>query len=68
MSRRHINNQTIGFGNPFIVLLYMLASIFIGMHLKHGFESAFKTLGINNEKIKNILQKVSIVFWLLVLV
>ena len=61
-----ISNQTIGFANPLITLLYMAASIFIGMHLKHGFESAFKTLGIHNGKIKTVLSKVSIVFWFFV--
>ena len=61
-----ISSQTIGFANPLITLLYMAASIFIGMHLKHGFESAFKTFGIHNGKIKTVLSKVSIVFWFFV--
>ena len=55
-----------GFANPYIALLYMAASIFIGMHLKHGFESAFKTLGVNNRKAKMVLNKVSIFFWFFV--
>ena len=56
-------NNLIGFGNPLITILYMLAPIFIGMHLKHGFESSFQTFGIENIKIKNILNKISILFW-----
>jgi len=61
-----ISNKTMGFANPYIALLYMAASIFIGMHLKHGFESAFKTLGVNNRKAKMVLNKVSIFFWFFV--
>jgi len=61
-----ISDNIIGFANPFITLLYMAASIFIGMHLKHGFESAFKTFGINNKKIKTALRKVAIFFWFFV--
>ena len=56
-------NNFIGFGNPLITMLYMLASIFIGMHLKHGFESSFQTFGIENNRLKNILNKISILFW-----
>ena len=59
-------NKIIGFGNPIITLLYMIVPILIGMHLKHGFESSFKTFGINNEKVKNLLNKVSIIFWFII--
>tara|TARA_B100000131_G_scaffold114801_1_gene111746 strand:+ start:3261 stop:3926 length:666 start_codon:yes stop_codon:yes gene_type:complete len=61
-----VNNKIIGFGNPFIVILYILATIFIGIHLKHGFESSFQTLGINNPKLRNILNKLSIIFWFVI--
>ncbi len=59
-------NNIVGFGNPLIAVLYMAASIFIGMHLKHGFESSFKTFGISNVRTKNIINKVAILFWFVV--
>ncbi len=61
-----VNNKIIGFGNPLIVILYISATIFIGLHLKHGFESAIQTLGINNPRARNILNKVSVLFWFVV--
>ncbi len=59
-------NNLVGFGNPLIAVLYMAASVFIGMHLKHGFESSFKTFGISNVRTKNIINKVAILFWFIV--
>jgi succinate dehydrogenase / fumarate reductase cytochrome b subunit len=34
---------------PFVIF-YIAAFIFLGFHLIHGFQSAFKTLGIDNKK------------------
>ena len=59
-------NNIVGFGNPLIAVLYMAASVFIGMHLKHGFESSFKTFGVSNARTKNIINKVAILFWFIV--
>ena len=59
-------NNIVGFGNPLIAVLYMAASIFIGMHLKHGFESSFKTFGSSKVRTKNIINKVAILFWFVV--
>jgi len=38
------------FTNIGFVLFYVVAMFFIGMHLKHGFQSAFQTLGLNHQK------------------
>ena len=38
------------FTNIGFVLFYVIAMLFIGMHLKHGFQSAFQTLGLNHQK------------------
>lgn len=36
------------FKNPLMVAWYLLALVAIGMHLSHGFGSAFQTLGVSN--------------------
>ncbi len=38
------------FTNIWFVLFYVISMLFIGMHLKHGFQSAFQTLGLNHQK------------------
>ncbi|MEN8202200.1 MAG: succinate dehydrogenase cytochrome b subunit [Bacteroidota bacterium] len=39
---------------PFVVF-YIAAFIFLGFHLIHGFQSAFKTLGLDNKKYTPII-------------
>jgi len=38
------------FAEPLLVLLYVVAMVFLGLHLSHGFASAFQTLGLNHKK------------------
>lgn len=38
------------FSNPIYVLFYVAAMVIIAMHLKHGFQSAFQSLGLNHQK------------------
>jgi succinate dehydrogenase / fumarate reductase, cytochrome b subunit len=44
------NNVVLGFQNPLVSGFYILAMIFLGLHLFHGIWSAFQTLGLNNRK------------------
>ena len=44
-------------------MFYIIAIILIAFHLKHGFESALKTLGIINRSKGSLLYKSSILFW-----
>jgi succinate dehydrogenase / fumarate reductase cytochrome b subunit len=37
---------------PWYSSLYIFSMILLGMHLNHGFQSAFQTLGLNNRKYK----------------
>lgn len=39
-------NVIIGFSNPWVVLFYVVAMAFLGLHLFHGAWSAFRTLGV----------------------
>ena len=53
----------VGFGNIFITILYLIAMIFLGSHLRHGFQSAIQTFGIKNTRLGKILIQVSVIFW-----
>ncbi len=39
-----------GFKQAFTVLLYVVGMIFLALHVSHGFQSFFQTLGLNNDK------------------
>jgi succinate dehydrogenase cytochrome b subunit len=44
---------------------YVLSVIFLGLHLSHGFQSAFQTLGINNKNYAPIIKCIGIGFALI---
>jgi succinate dehydrogenase / fumarate reductase cytochrome b subunit len=44
------------FQNPFIVLLYVIGCISLAYHLLHGFQSAFRTLGVHNTRYIGLVQ------------
>ena len=46
---------------PFVIF-YIAAFIFLGFHLVHGFQSAFKTLGLDNKKYTPVIQILSVAY------
>ncbi len=50
------------FANPAYVISYEIIMILLGMHLRHGFWSAFQTLGVSNPKYARPIQGFAIVF------
>ena len=56
----------VGFGNPIYAAFYVVAMILMGMHLKHGFQSAFQTFGILDTRYKGMVEKLSMIFWLII--
>ncbi|HSB94558.1 MAG TPA: succinate dehydrogenase cytochrome b subunit [Flavitalea sp.] len=44
------------FQNPIIVVLYVLGCISLAYHLMHGFQSAFRTLGVHNNRYVALLR------------
>ncbi|BAM99754.1 succinate dehydrogenase cytochrome b subunit [Blattabacterium cuenoti] len=38
------------FKNPFYTLIYVFSFFILGIHLNHGFQSSFQSLGLSNEK------------------
>tara|TARA_B100000609_G_scaffold108390_1_gene86007 strand:- start:763 stop:1440 length:678 start_codon:yes stop_codon:yes gene_type:complete len=61
-----VTSESFGFGNIIITSLYLIAMIILGFHLRHGFQSAIKTLGIGNTTVGKLLGLLSVIFWLFV--
>lgn len=49
----------LGFRNVIVSLFYVIAVIFLGLHLKHGIHSMFQTLGIHGKKFTPMIQKIA---------
>ncbi len=49
------------FQNPVYVVIYSFSMIILGIHMKHGFWSAFQSLGLRNPSLHGLLQKLSII-------
>ncbi len=54
------------FNNPFMVILYILGCISLAYHLMHGFQSAFRTLGLHNKRYISIVKGVGYAFSIIV--
>ena len=54
------------FRNPYIVVLYVAACISLAYHLAHGFQSAFKTIGVHNKRYNTMLTGMGYVFAIIV--
>jgi succinate dehydrogenase / fumarate reductase cytochrome b subunit len=50
------------FGNPWMTACYLLALAGLGLHLSHGFQSAFQTLGVNHPKYTPLIKAVGLLF------
>jgi len=50
---------------PFVVF-YIAAIIFLGFHLIHGFQSAFKTLGLDHKKYNPVIQFLAVLYTVVV--
>ena len=49
-----------GFGNPLVVIFYIIAMSLLCSHLSHGVQSMFQTLGLRSSKTAGLLDKLSI--------
>lgn len=54
------------FHNPVIVALYVLGCISLAYHLLHGFQSAFRTLGMHNTRYITIIKGLGTAFSIVV--
>lgn len=55
----------LGFMNPVVSLFYIVAVGLLSLHLLHGIDSLFQTLGLRNAKWAGLLRKVAVVFCVL---
>jgi succinate dehydrogenase / fumarate reductase cytochrome b subunit len=54
------------FQNPVVVILYILGCISLAYHLLHGFQSAFRTLGMHNKRYIGIVKGIGKAFSIIV--
>ncbi|MCE1197674.1 MAG: succinate dehydrogenase cytochrome b subunit [Marinilabiliales bacterium] len=54
------------FRNPLYDLIYVLGGILVGLHISHGFWSAFQTIGLSNQiwisRLKTVAVTIGVVF------
>lgn len=50
------------FTNPWLVIIYVISVIVLGFHLKHAFQSAFQTFGLNHDKYMPSIKVIGTVF------
>lgn len=54
------------FSQLWVVIVYVLACISLAYHLLHGFQSAFRTIGVHNKKWVVLIQSVGVGFSIIV--
>ncbi len=54
------------FASPVYSLFYVAAMALLAFHLRHGFQSAFQTLGWKNKKYTPLIEAFGAIFWLLI--
>ncbi|GAO44554.1 succinate dehydrogenase cytochrome b subunit [Flavihumibacter petaseus NBRC 106054] len=54
------------FASPLVVLVYILGCISLAYHLAHGFQSAFRTVGVHNKKYNILLTSLGYGFSIIV--
>ncbi|HWP83154.1 MAG TPA: succinate dehydrogenase cytochrome b subunit [Bacteroidota bacterium] len=47
-------------------LFYLVALVLLGYHLKHGFQSAFQSLGLRHTKYNKLIDTAAAIFWLII--
>ena len=60
------NLMKVTFSELWVVIVYVLACISLAYHLLHGFQSAFRTLGVHNNKWMTIVQSIGVGYSILV--
>jgi len=54
------------FSDPIYGILYLIAMFLLGFHLKHGFQSAFQTLGLRDKAYAPFIDWAGVIVWLLI--
>lgn len=62
------NNVVNGFQNPIVAIVYMIANVFVALHIYHGAWSLMQTLGVNGRRFTNGIKIAAGAIALLILV
>lgn len=54
------------FQDLWVVILYVIGCISLGYHLAHGFQSAFRTLGVHNKRYNIMISSIGYGFAIIV--
>jgi len=54
------------FSNVYYVGFYVVAMFLLGLHLRHGFQSAFQTFGVKHVRYATLIELAGAVFWLVI--
>lgn len=57
-----------GFQSPIVSGLYILAMIFLGLHMSHGVQSTFQSLGITRQRWDALIYRLGMAFTLIVVI
>ena len=55
------HNIVVGFSNPFASFAYILAMVFLGLHLRHGIWSLFQSLGWNHPRLMPLVRRFAVI-------
>lgn len=50
------------FKNPWYSAIYLISFVFLGFHLKHAFQSAFQSLGVNHPKYTPAIKAIGTIY------
>jgi succinate dehydrogenase / fumarate reductase cytochrome b subunit len=51
---------------PEFVIFYIVCFLFLGFHLLHGFQSAFRTLGLNHKTYTPVVKTLGVLYTIIV--
>lgn len=62
MGRADVSGMVVsGFQNSLIPFIYVFSMIFLMMHLTHGIQSSFQTLGLNSESSMPLITRIGVI-------
>lgn len=59
-------NVVVGFSNPLVAGFYIVAQVFLGLHLYHGLWSLFQSLGLSGPRFDRVRKGFALVFSLVI--
>ena len=65
-ANRYYTELVAYFKNPIFVSFYVLSFLLLGLHLNHGFQSSFQSVGMQNKKYKSLIKSVGTAYSILV--